>query len=436
MKIILAATPAAGHFNPVLATGRILLAAGHEIIFTTGSAFRGQVESIGARFVPLPRYADLDLSDIDDTFPERRTLPPGLARLRFDMERIFVDTIPDQYAGLCAVLEDFPADLILGDDVFAGALPLLLGARADRPAIAALGVTFLLLHRDDGAPPSVGLPPATEAKQIAEYQHLMDATDAALFNPLRERIDRILLSLGARPLPMSFFDALVSLPDCYLHPSPPEFEYPRCDLPGSVRFIGSLPPPPGYELPREIAAVLRVGKRIVLVTQGTVANFDLGQLVAPTLTALADRNDVIVLVATGGRRVTDIPGGLPANAHAAMFLPFDLIMEHIDVLVTNGGYGTVTSALSHGVPVVVAGMTEDKPEVGARVAWSGTGIDLRTDRPTAAQLREAIDAALNDAKYRDRADAMAAAFGRHDAAHDINSLLAAAVSFRQAASKA
>ncbi len=435
MKIILAATPLAGHFNPVLATGRILVAAGHEVVFTTGSAFRGQTESIGARFVSLPRYADLNLSDIDETFPERRTLPPGLVRLRSDMERIFVDTIPDQYAGLCTILQDFPADLILGDDLFAGALPLLLGARRDRPAIAALGVTFLILRRDDGAPPSLGLPPATEAKQIAEYQNLKEATDAALFNPLRERIDRILLSLGAGLLPMSFFDALVSLPDCYMHPAPPEFEYPRRELPGSVHFVGSLPPPAGYELPPEIAAVLRLGKRIVLVTQGTLENFDLGQLVAPTLNALADRNDVIVFVATGGRLLTDIPGGLPPNAHAAMFLPFDLIMKHIDVLVTNGGFGAVTTALSHGVPVIVAGMTEDKPEVGARVAWSGTGIDLRTDRPTPAQLREAIDAALNDAKFRDRAAAMAAAFARHDAAHDINSLLTAAVLFRQAASK-
>ena len=52
-------------------------------------------------------------------------------------------------------------------------------------------------------------------------------------------------------------------------------------------------------------------------------------------------------------------------------------------MVTNGGYGAVQRAVSTGVPLVVAGNTEDKPEVAARVAWSGAGINLRTGTPTA-----------------------------------------------------
>ena len=50
-------------------------------------------------------------------------------------------------------------------------------------------------------------------------------------------------------------------------------------------------------------------------------------------------------------------------------------------MVTNGGYGGVQIALSYGVPLVVAGTTEDKPEVAARVAWSGAGINLKTATP-------------------------------------------------------
>jgi hypothetical protein len=42
-------------------------------------------------------------------------------------------------------------------------------------------------------------------------------------------------------------------------------------------------------------------------------------------------------------------------------------------MVTNGGYGGVQQALANGVPLVVAGDSEDKPEVAARVRWSGTG---------------------------------------------------------------
>ena len=44
-----------------------------------------------------------------------------------------------------------------------------------------------------------------------------------------------------------------------------------------------------------------------------------------------------------------------------------MLLPRTDVLVTNGGYGGVQQALAHGVPLVVAGRTEDKVEVAARV---------------------------------------------------------------------
>ena len=58
-------------------------------------------------------------------------------------------------------------------------------------------------------------------------------------------------------------------------------------------------------------------------------------------------------------------------------------------MVTNGGYGAVQRALTTGVPLVVAGDTEDKPEVAARVEWFGVGVNLRTGVPTASHGRSA-----------------------------------------------
>ena len=60
-------------------------------------------------------------------------------------------------------------------------------------------------------------------------------------------------------------------------------------------------------------------------------------------------------------------------------------------------------ALSAGVPLVVAGNTEDKPEVAARVAWSGAGVNLRTGTPTPGVVRTAVREVLNDARYLQRA---------------------------------
>jgi len=59
-------------------------------------------------------------------------------------------------------------------------------------------------------------------------------------------------------------------------------------------------------------------------------------------------------------------------------------------MVTNGGYGGTQQALAHGIPLVIAGTTEDKPDVAARVAWAGVGINLKTDAPTPEQVRAAV----------------------------------------------
>lgn len=70
-------------------------------------------------------------------------------------------------------------------------------------------------------------------------------------------------------------------------------------------------------------------------------------------------------------------------------------------MVTNGGYGGVHYAMAYGVPLVVAGRTEDKVEVTARVAWSGAGIDLRTNRPQPDRIRDAVRQVLADPRYRE-----------------------------------
>ena len=124
---------------------------------------------------------------------------------------------------------------------------------------------------------------------------------------------------------------------------------------------------------------------MVHVSQGTVANDDLEELVLPTMRALADHH-VLVVVSTGGAPV-DALGPLPPNVRAAEFLPYGELMPKVRVFVTNGGYGGLHFALGHGVPIVVAGDTEDKMETTRRVEWSGVGINLRTGRPDRGEDR-------------------------------------------------
>jgi UDP:flavonoid glycosyltransferase YjiC (YdhE family) len=85
----------------------------------------------------------------------------------------------------------------------------------------------------------------------------------------------------------------------------------------------------------------------------------------------------------------------PANAYVAEWIPYSVLMPHVDVMITNGGYGGVQHAIRYGIPVVVAGESADKAEVAARVEYAGVGVNLRTAHPSpdaiAAAVREAGD---------------------------------------------
>ena len=166
--------------------------------------------------------------------------------------------------------------------------------------------------------------------------------------------------------------------------SVPSFEYPRSDAPANLHFTGPLSTTGSAAPLPDWWGDLDGTRPVIHVTQGTVANTDYEQVIAPTLRALADE-DVLIVVATGGRPLDTLPA-LPSNARAAMFLPYDELLPRTSVYVTNGGYGGVQYALRYGVPIVATGGKEDKPEVGARVAWSGVGRRIRTERPTATRV--------------------------------------------------
>jgi UDP:flavonoid glycosyltransferase YjiC (YdhE family) len=76
---------------------------------------------------------------------------------------------------------------------------------------------------------------------------------------------------------------------------------------------------------------------------------------------------------------------------------------------------TTAATADGGVPLVVGGDTEDKPEVSARVAWSGVGVNLRTGRPDVPAIRKGAEEALGDSAYRTRARDLQAEYQRFQA---------------------
>ncbi len=408
-SILFAAVPVHGHVTPLLTAARHFVTRGDRVRFLTGSRFAGVVEATGAQHIPLPPEADFDdRQDLDETFPERARLK-GVKSIAFDLERLFVRPGHAQHDAVMGLHHEEPADVLLADTAFVGGAFMLGHALGERPLIVVGGVVPLTIGSRDTAPYGMGLTPLRGP--LGRLRNtVLNGLAARTVLPRAERVaGDVNDTLFGRPLPFPVLD-WPRHADAIAQFTVPEFEYPRSDAPASLHFVGPIsatgsqaPPPPWWD-------DINDSRPVVHVTQGTVANLDYEQVIAPTLKALAAQ-DMLVVVSTGGRPLDTLPP-LPANARAATFLPYDSLLPRTDVFVTNGGYGGVQYALRYGVPVITTSGQEDKPEVAARVAWSGAGRRLKTNRPTPAAIRAAVRSVLDEPGYRARAQAIAASMTR------------------------
>lgn len=417
--VLIAALSPAGHVGPLLAVAEEMVSRGHHVTVMTGATHTESIHATGAHPLPLPPEADFDETPFDS---RRRATSSGVDALSQAIIRLFLRPMPHQTALLCRALDRRRYDAILVDYGFFGILPLLLGDRADLPPVLYYTPTPLMLSSRDTAPTGMGRPPATTGTGRMVQHCLTALSQRVLLRNAQRAANRMLTELGARRLPVPLLDVGV-LADRLIVPTVPEFEYPRSDLPAGARFVGVVRPRPavGFVAPPWWPE-LDGARPVVHVTQGTVDNHDLSRLIEPTITALAD-SEIMVVVSTGGRDVNAIGVPVPANTYVAEYLPHDQLLAKVDVLVTNGGYGAVQRALAAGVPVVVAGSTEDKPEVAARVAWSGAGINLQTGTPTPAAVASAVRRIRTDGRYLRHARRLEVAFARTDGIAEIAAMV-------------
>ncbi|MDQ0727556.1 glycosyltransferase [Microbacterium sp. W4I20] len=419
-EYLITCTPAHGHVMPLLQIAGHLLEAGHGVSFLTSERYAERVIAVGARFVALPADADVDLDDADGAFPERVGLK-GPAALRFDMSNLFIRPGAAQLEAVRRELAGRRIDAVLTEPLFVGGALLQLLPERERPPVVALGIFPLGVRSKDAAPFGLGVPPMRGPIGRLRNAALRLVAERMIFGGVQREADAMAERAIGTGLGGFVLD-WAGRADAYVQFSVPEFEYPRSDLPATVHFAGPLPAPRSNAQVPEWWGDLDGTRPVVHVTQGTIANSDFGQLVQPTIHGLAE-SDALVVVSTGGRPVEALSGDLPANVRVAEYLPYDLLLPRTDVLVTNGGFGGVQQALTHGVPLVVAGQTEDKVEVAARIGWSGAGVNLRSNTPSSLRVRQAVDLVLSDRTYRANAQRIGSAMRSSDAWSSLDAVL-------------
>lgn len=398
-RFLLSAMPFTGHVTPLRAIAHALVGRGHDVRFYTGSAFRAAVAASGAVLVPWRSAPGFDENDLRASFP-RLEGRKGIRQVFVNLEDVMIGTAPAQVEDLQAEWDREPWDVVVADETSVGVA--LFAERTGCPW-ATVAVLPLSLPSRQGAPSGLGLAPGrnplTRARDAA-----LRAVAPLLMSPLVAPLARARAAVGL-PADATPFAAAAYSPERILASGAPLLDFARA-RPDHLDFVGLLAAPESDPGPLPDWWGDLDGRTVVHVTQGT-QNIDPADLIRPALEALAHRN-LLIVVSTGVRGRDRLPFPVPGNARVAGFLPYDRLLPRTDVVITNGGWGGTLTALSHGIPLVVAGGDLDKPEVAARVAWTGAGVDLRTGTPTAGQIARAYERVTTDPAVRDAASRVGA----------------------------
>ncbi|WNZ13276.1 glycosyltransferase [Streptomyces sp. 11x1] len=401
-RVLIATTPAPGHVVSMLEVACELARRGHEVRWYTGRAFQQQVERAGAHFEPMTPELDFSGRSREEAFPEHAGLS-GMANFKIGVRDIFYRTAPRQMDDLLKVLERFPADCILADDMCYGAC--FVGERTGIP-VAWLANSVYILGSRDTAPLGRGLGPSSSPLGRVRNALLRFVSDQVVMRDMRQEADRVRALVGLDRLRSSAMENIARPPALYLLGTVPSFEFPRSDLLPGTHFVGPLLGlPPEHFDPPAWWEDLDGDRPVVLMTQGTTAN-DVDGLLRPAVRALADQ-EVLVVVTTGSDLDVERLRPLPANVRLERFIPYHHLLPRVDAMVTNGGYNGVNAALAQGVPLVVVPGSEEKPDVAARVEWAGAGVVLERRPVSEADLRDAVTTVLHDGSHRRRARALA-----------------------------
>lgn len=398
MRILVATVPLTGHVRPTAILVEELVRRGHHVTWSTGRGFEAIATRTGARFVALGAAIDWDDRSPEAAFPVLRGRR-GLARTKRQLIEMFIKPMRQQLAELVALGDH---DIIVADQAHLGAR--LYHEQTATPWVG-LGVSALAARSKHLAPFGTAFGPRLPAILARFLRWLVDRV---LFASVNRAFAAECLAAGLRT-DETYFDVLAT--DLFLQPTVEAFEYPRPDLPPQVRFVGPLLPADGGALPAwwpDVLAARAAGTPVVLITQGTLAT-DPQDLIAPAVAAI-ERMNVLAIVTTSAQRPR-----WPSNARVAPFVPYRSVLAVASAMITNGGYGGVQMALAHGVPLIVAGGSEEKPEIARRVAWSGTGVDLRTSRPSARKVARALRRVLREPSFASRARTMATAMAATNA---------------------
>ena len=382
---LLASFGTSGNLNPLLTAGRQLWRRGHRIRVIADPAMRAEIEAAGFECLAwrrAPTGADADPADVSD-------IKQWFRRAIFEPAHAYAADILDEIGRA-------PADAILAIDILFGAA---LGAEAAGVPLALLS-PHISLRPLPGVPPVLsGLRPPRDAEERRVIAAAGDGV-VGLFDHSLPILNRARARLGLRALStsMDVFDGA----DRVLLAVSQAFDYPADWLPDNTRYIGPLLDEPSWSRmwisPWRDASPAGLRPRVLIACSSGAQGQ--GTLIQKVIDAMAMLD--VEAVATTGPNIRTEDLRVPGNVHLRRAAPHNVVMREVDLLITQGGHGTVSRALVTGLPQLVLPMGRDQNDNASRVALHGAGLQLPPDA-SGEEIADAVRRLLSDPSFKIRA---------------------------------
>jgi MGT family glycosyltransferase len=362
-----------------LELARRLVARGHDLRVLTEDCLAEDVRDARCRFEPFvdaPNRASREQDLVRDW--EARTPLGAFARAR---DRVMMGPAAAYARDTRAALEREQVDALVSDYMLFG-VPLAAEA-AGVPA--ALLVHNVYLVPEPGKPaPGPGLLPARGPLGRAR-DALLGRAFLRLFNSGLPAVNRARAEQGLKPL-AHVLEQLDHV-DRVLVLTSESFDFVGERRPSHVRYVGPVLADPPWVDDWESPWTERDERKLVVVSLSSTYMAQ-ERLLARVIEGL--RAAQIRGVVTTGPAID--PALLPSapNLEVVRAAPHARLFAEADVVVTHAGMGTVTRALTSGVPLVCIPMGRDQHDVAARVVYAGAGIRLRPSAKPAA-IRAAVE---------------------------------------------
>jgi hypothetical protein len=287
------------------------------------------------------------------------SLPAGDEQEPFIVEKVLVGSMQDYHDTVQREARSFREKygsskpmIFLFDMMLFGHYPTLLGAPGIKPdANIGINTAPLVIDSNDTFPFRSGNLPHTgpdaktvhwKARQEWYEEYFMKKANGFWWTKLRD------MGVTKEPLP-GLFHTMNAGPDLLLSQGVPEFELPCSDIMQDIRYFGAFKKVQNFEkgeptLPTwwdDIAKANKEGKKIIAVSQGTIQT-NPEDLTLPTIEALKDRDDVLLIASFVVMEPSDIPDLVfPENTRVAKFVPYDLLFPYVGIplLSHSGHYG-------------------------------------------------------------------------------------------------